>query len=142
MLENGPLIMKKNTLLGLIAALLLAGNVYAADGDSFTCTVASIYRSGAGMSVDTNGETLQFSINGDTLAIKNTSEGKTQTHNLDIQTHNHFAVFAKSEGQMIFSYRFGSGAFEWSTGFGKAGFSKDSGHTGQQMRFAGSCVAN
>ncbi len=132
--------MKKHTLLGLIAIILLATNVYAADGDSFTCTVASIYRSGAGMSVDTHGEMLKFSINGDILSITNTSDGKTQTYDLDVQTFNHFAVFAKSEGQMIFSYRFGSGAFEWSTGFGKAGFSKDSGHVGQQMRFAGSCV--
>lgn len=134
------MILKKHTFLGLVTTLLLVSSAYAADGGSFSCTVASIYRSGAGMSVDTHGEMLQFTIKGDNLAITNTSEGKTQTYDLEVKTHNDYAVFAKSEGQMIFSYRFGSGAFEWSTGFGKAGFSKDSGHVGQQMRFAGKCV--
>ncbi|WP_461480833.1 hypothetical protein [Porticoccus sp.] len=132
--------MKTYSLLGLVATLLLACNVYAADGDSFTCTIGSIYRSGAGMSVDAKGETLDFSVNGENLAIQNTSGGKTQTYNLNVQTHNNFAVLAKNEG-MIFSYRFGSGAFEWSTGIGQSGFSKDAGHTGQQMRFAGTCTA-
>ncbi|TNE77442.1 MAG: hypothetical protein EP334_06695 [Gammaproteobacteria bacterium] len=133
--------MKKRTLLGLSAFLLLAGTVQAAEQDSYTCSIASIYLTGAGRSVDTAGETVGFSINGDILTIKNTSGGKTDAYDLKIQTHNNFAVLAKNEG-MIFSYRFGGGAFEWSTGIGKSGFNRDLGHTGKQMRFAGICAAD
>lgn len=121
--------------------LLMSANIYAADGDSYTCTITSIYRTGAGASVDSNGETFKFSMSGDMLTITNSSGTKTENHDLKLQINNNFAVMAKNEG-MIFSYRFGSGAFEWSTGIGESGFSRDLGHSGQQMRFAGTCAAD
>jgi len=133
--------MKLRALFAVTAALLLAGNVQAADHSSYTCAIGSIYLTGAGRSVDAEGETMKFSIKGDILTIENTSDGKTAHYDLKIQTHNNFAVLAKSES-MLFSYRFGSGAFEWSTGIGKSGFDQDLGHKGNQARFAGACSAD
>lgn len=132
--------MKKCAIMLLASTLLLANNLYAEEGN-YTCQVSSIYLTGKGRSVDPAGEILSFSIKGEILTLTNTSDGKTSNYDLNIQTHNNFAVLAKNES-MIFSYRFNGGAFEWSTGIGKSDFNRDLGHTGKQMRVAGACAAN
>jgi hypothetical protein len=139
--QNKGTPMNKLIVSAIAVLLLMTANVQAADGDSYTCTIASIYRTGAGASVDSNNETFKFSISGDVLTITNSSGNKTENHDLKLQINNNYAAMAKNEG-MIFSYRFGSGAFEWSTGIGESGFNRDQGHSGQQMRFAGTCAAD
>ena len=134
--------MKKSLLMTIVVFLCLTSNSYGNEGVVYECSYDSVYWTGRGKSMETEGGDMVVTINGDSLVIKSSSKEMAGTHNLALKKSGYQIVALSSS--MQFFYNKGSNAFHVNAGIDAgSGFSvSGGGHMGRQVRISGKCSLN
>lgn len=135
--------MKKSLLMTIVVSLFLTSNIYANEEVVvYECSYDSVYWTGRGKSMKTDGGDMVVTINGNSLVIKSSSKEMAGTHNLTLKSKLGFQIVALSSSMQFF-YNKGSNAFHVNAGIGPSGFSvSGGGHMGRQVRISGKCSLN
>jgi hypothetical protein len=135
--------MKKSLLMTIVVSLFLTSNSYANEDVVYECSYDSVYWTGRGKSMETEGGDMVVTINGNNLVIKSSSKEMSGTHNLTLKSKLGFQIVALSSSMQFF-YNKGSNAFHVNAGIDAgSGFSvSGGGHMGRQVRISGKCSLN
>ncbi|MFT7300173.1 MAG: hypothetical protein ACI89Z_000627 [Porticoccus sp.] len=134
--------MKKIMLITLLVSPLLTSITSAEENLVFSCSYDSVYWTGRGKSVETNGGIFTSTIKENIIVIKSSSPEVSGSHNLTIKKNSGMRLFA-TNGSMQFIYNKLTHEYTINTGIGPSGFSvSGGGHMGRQVRVAGKCSDN
>jgi hypothetical protein len=135
--------MKKSLLMIMAATLFITSNIHANEATVvYECSYDSVYWTGRGKSMETDGGDMVVTINGGSLVIKSSSKEMAGTHTLALKKSGYQMVALSSS--MQFFYNKGSNAFHVNAGIDAgSGFSvSGGGHMGRQVRISGTCALN
>tara|TARA_B110000971_G_C19952626_1_gene474133 strand:+ start:86 stop:487 length:402 start_codon:yes stop_codon:yes gene_type:complete len=130
--------MTKLTLISLVGFFAFMASMQINAEELYICPVDQVYKTGAGRSIDVEGGTIKFTINGEDIVITNPSVSGFGSIPLKIIQRNGNQIKAKSR-TVIFTYKVVSREYVVHTGIAPMKFDVDVGHRGGQMRIAGVC---